>query len=106
MLPYVLLGGVKKFSELALVHPHAAVTREKHNISLTVGGIVDDDGWVFHIQLAKIRPLKFRPKRKIRLSIRPAAAGEIRESLRCAAGGDTGFRKWRDGQPGSGVVHV
>lgn len=44
MLADVLLGGVKKFGELILVHPHAAVAGEQRHAGLTIGGIVDDDG--------------------------------------------------------------
>ncbi|MBQ7448908.1 MAG: hypothetical protein IJS73_03770 [Paludibacteraceae bacterium] len=43
MLTYTLLGGVKKFRQLILVHPYAPVSGIENNIGTTVKCVVDDD---------------------------------------------------------------
>jgi hypothetical protein len=43
MLTDVLLGGVKKFGDLVLVHPDHAVFGVQRNRGLAVNGVIDDN---------------------------------------------------------------
>jgi hypothetical protein len=43
MQAYILLGGVKKFSQMILIEPYIAVSCHQTNRSLAIIGMVNDD---------------------------------------------------------------